>query len=52
VSELRGYYRTGLVALSLVIAILASSAALDLTNRVTARLIPRNVSGLSAVGKD
>src|SRR5436190_2929261 len=34
-SELHGYYSPGLVALSVVIAILVSSAALDLTNRVT-----------------
>src|SRR5256885_5533905 len=33
---LHGYYNPGLVALSVIIAILASSAALDLTNRVTA----------------
>ena len=35
-TELRGYYSPGLVALSVIIAVLASSAALDLTNRVTA----------------
>src|SRR6266576_2614116 len=35
-SELRGYYSPGLVALSVLIAMLAASAALDLTNRVTA----------------
>src|SRR6266571_4371018 len=35
-TELRGYYSTGLVALSVIIAILAAGAALDLTNRVTA----------------
>ena len=34
-SELRGFYSPGLVALSVLIAILVSSAALDLTNRVT-----------------
>ncbi|HEY6090385.1 MAG TPA: MHYT domain-containing protein [Gemmatimonadales bacterium] len=35
-SQLHGYYSTGLVALSVIIAVLASGAALDLTNRVTA----------------